>query len=121
MGPAFANHSFKKIGFLNERFDFAVYKIEIQNITRTRMMNSVYVIIENGDPYESVYSSFASAVVAVKEKYQETIDEQIMEQGGGPICSEIDVPEDLTGKTYLYVEKGIHIYIYKLPFSGAKN
>jgi hypothetical protein len=28
------------------------------------------------------------------------------------------VPEDtLTGKTYLYVEKGIHIYIYKLPIA----
>jgi hypothetical protein len=43
--------------------------------------------------------------------YQETIDEQTREQGGGPICSEIDVLEDiLTGKTYLYVEKGmLHI------------
>ena len=81
-------------------------------------MSSVYVIIENGDPYESVYLSFASAAAAVKEKYQETIDEQISEQGGGPICSDIDVPEDvLTGKTYLYVEKGIHIYIYKLPIA----
>ena len=79
-------------------------------------MNYVYVVIENGDPYENVYVSYASAVAAVKEKYQETIDEQIREQGGGPICSEIDVLEDmLTGKTYLYVEKGIHIYIYKVP------
>ena len=83
----------------------------------------VYVVIENGDPYENVYLSFASAVAKVKEKYQKTIDEQINEQGGGPICSEIDTLEDtLTDKTYLYVEKGIHIYIYKLPcYIEVKN
>ena len=78
-------------------------------------MSSVYVVIENGDPYNSVYLSFASAAAAVKEKYAEEISEQIRESQGYPICSEVDVPEDvLTGKTYLYIEKGIHIYIYKL-------
>lgn len=76
-------------------------------------MISVYVVIENGNPYESVYTSFASAALAVKEKYAEEIDEQRREDGA--ICSDIDVPEDISGKTYLYVEKGIHIYIYKLP------
>lgn len=81
-------------------------------------MHFVYIIIENGDPYENVYRSFASAVDKVKEKYQDTIDEQTKEAGGQPICSEIDIPEDLlSGKTYLYVEKGIHIYIYRLPIS----
>jgi hypothetical protein len=81
-------------------------------------MKSVYIIIENGDPYENVYLSFDSAVDKVKEKYQDTIDEQIKEAEGEPICSEIDTPEDLvSGKTYLYVEKGIHIYIYRLPIS----
>ena len=91
----------------------------IFNVSRTDKMNYVYVVIENGDPYESVYVSYASAVAAVKEKYQETIDEQIKEANGYPICSEIDVLEDmLTGKTYLYVEKGIHIYIYKLAVLG---
>ena len=78
-------------------------------------MNSVYVVIENGEPYENVYRSFASAAAAVKEKYAEEIAEQRGESDGYPICSDIDVPEDiLTGKTYLYIEKGIHIYIYKL-------
>ena len=81
-------------------------------------MSSVYVVIENGEPYENVYTSFASAAVAVKEKHAETIAEQIKEAEGYPICSEVDVPEDIvTGKTYLYVEKGIHIYIYKLPIA----
>jgi hypothetical protein len=79
-------------------------------------MSSVYVVIENGDPYENVYTSFASAAEAVNQKYAEEIAEQIRDSNGYPICSEIDVPEDiLTGNTYLYVEKGIHIYIYKLP------
>lgn len=79
-------------------------------------MTSVYVVIENGIPYANVYTSFASAAATVKEKYAEEIAKQIKEAEGYPICSEIDVPEDIvTGKTYLYVEKGIHIYIYKLP------
>lgn len=79
-------------------------------------MSSVYVVIENGEPYKNLYTSFASAAAAVKEKYAEEIAEQTGESDGYPICSDVDVPEDiLTGKTYLYVEKGIHIYIYKLP------
>ena len=81
-------------------------------------MSSVYVIIENGEPYENVYTSYTSAAAAVKEKHAEEIAEQIKDADGDPICSEIDVPEDiLTGKTYLYVEKGIQIYIYKLPIT----
>ena len=81
-------------------------------------MSSVYVVIENGDPYENVYTSYASAAAAVKEKYAEEVAEQIRQSEGYPICSEIDVPEAVAGTTYLYVEKGIHIYIYKLPIAG---
>ena len=81
-------------------------------------MSSVYVVIENGEPYENVYTSFTSAAAAVKEKYADEYVEQIRVSNDYPICSEIDVPEDiLTGKTYLYIEKGIHIYIYKLPIA----
>ena len=81
-------------------------------------MSSVYVVIENGEPYENVYTSFTSAAAAVKEKHEWEYVEQIRVSNDYPICSEIDVPEDiLTGKTYLYVEKGIHIYIYKLPIT----
>ena len=80
-------------------------------------MSSVYVVIENGDPYENIYTSYASAAAAVKKKHAEEIAEQIRQSDGYPICSEIDVPEAVTGTTYLYVEKGIHIYIYKLPIA----
>jgi len=80
-------------------------------------MTAVYVIIENGDPYNVVYQTFESAVAVVKAKYKKTIDEQLKEADGQyDICSDLNTPEDkVTGKTYLYVEKGIHIYIYKLP------
>jgi hypothetical protein len=79
---------------------------------------NVYVIIENGDPYSLVYQTFESAVAVVKAKHKETIDEQVRQAGGYDICSDLDTPEDMiTGKTYLYVEKGIHIYIYKLPLN----
>jgi len=80
-------------------------------------MIAVYVIIENGKPYRMVYQTFESAVAVVKAKHKETIDEQIKEAEGYPICSELDVPENKMGKTELYVERGIHIIIYKLPIA----
>jgi hypothetical protein len=74
----------------------------------------MYVVIENGDPYPNIYTSFKSAAAAAQEKYKEVIEGQLREADGYPICSELDVPENTSGTTYLYVEKGIHIYIYKL-------
>ncbi len=80
-------------------------------------MNAFYVVIENGEPYPVAYESFESAVAVVKAKHKETIDEQLKEANGEyDICSRLDDPEDkITGKTELYVEKGIYINIYKLP------
>jgi len=79
-------------------------------------MNAVYVVVENGQPYKVAYASFASAAAAAKEKHKEELESQLRELGSGPICTDLDVPENkLTGKTYLYVEKEIHIYIHKLP------
>jgi hypothetical protein len=79
-------------------------------------MSSVYVVVENGEPYKVAYASFDSAAAVVKEKYKEEVEAQLREANGGPICTDLDVPENkVTGKTYLYVEKEIHIYIHKLP------
>ena len=79
-------------------------------------MNSVYIVVENGEPYNIAFTTFDSAAAVVKEKHKDTFTEQIKEANGGSICTELDVPENkLSGKTYLYVEKGIHIYIHKLP------
>jgi hypothetical protein len=74
----------------------------------------MYVVIENGIPYPNMYTSYTSAAAVAQAKYKEVIEEEIKEADGYPICSEIHVPEDTSGRTYLYVEKGIHIYIYKL-------
>jgi len=79
-------------------------------------MVAVYIVVENGVPYPVAYASFESAVAVVKEKHKEALEEQIREADGGPICSDLDVPENtLTGHTYLYVEKEIYIRIYRLP------
>ena len=79
-------------------------------------MSAVYIVVENGEPYKVAYATFESAVAAVKEKHKEEVEAQLREADGGPICTDLDVPENkVTGKTYLYVEKEIHIYIYKLP------
>ena len=77
----------------------------------------VYVVVENGDPYTVAYSSFAAAASAVQERHRETIEDQMREANGYPICSEVDVPENTDGTTHLYVEKGINIYIYRLPLT----
>ena len=47
-------------------------------------MSSVYVVIENVEPYKNVYTSFASAVAAIKEKHAEEISEQIRVLNGYP-------------------------------------
>ena len=79
-------------------------------------MNSVYIVVENGKPYVIAYTTFESAASAAKKKHKETIEEQMREADGGLVCSDLDIPENkITGITYLYVEKGIHIYIHKLP------
>ena len=90
-------------------------KIEYYTFILPSKMNAMYVIIENGEPYNIIYQTFESAVAVVKAKHKETIDEEIKEAEGYPICSDLDVPENkVTGKTALYVEKGINIIIYKL-------
>ena len=79
-------------------------------------MAAVYVVVENGQPYKVAYATFESAAAAAKEKHKEEVEAQLRDADGGPICTDLDVPENkVTGKTYLYVEKEIHIYIHKLP------
>lgn len=79
-------------------------------------MNSVYIVVENGNPYSVAYKSFESAILAVKAKHAAEINRQLKEADGEPIYSDLDAPEDtITGITYLYVEKGINIEVHKLP------
>ena len=85
-------------------------------------MESVYIIIENGESYPNAYTTYMGAVSAVKGKHKEYLKEQInsLESVADieSILSDINVPENVeSGKTYLYIEKGIHILINKLPIT----
>ena len=81
---------------------------------------NVYVIIENGDPYPVVYTTFTAAVDAVKLKHKEAIEEErawLKENEGCHGCNVVDVSESKEEPSRLYIEKGISIYIYRLPVS----
>jgi len=85
----------------------------------TSRMDFVYVVIENGDPYPVVYTRYEDAINAVKLKHKETLDEDLRwaNVDGMHSVNVVDVPESNEGPSYLYIEKGIHIYIYKLPIT----
>jgi len=68
----------------------------------------VYVVIQNGESYPNVYETYKVAVEHVKLRNADMLEEPNQ-------CNEVDVVENPNGKTYLYIEKGIHIYIHKLP------
>ena len=85
----------------------------------------VYIVIENSDDeppgggvFPTTYRTFEEAKAAAIGKYQDEIDRQTEELGDNSARKEVDVPESKTGFTSLYIEKGIHIYIHKLPVSG---
>jgi ActR/RegA family two-component response regulator len=85
---------------------------------------SFYVIIENGEAYPTGYTSYAAAVKAVKSKYCEYLCHQVkqldMLEDIESVLADVNVPENKeTNKTYLYIEKGIHITIYKIPVESS--
>jgi hypothetical protein len=77
----------------------------------------VYIVIENGEAYPIAYTTYDAAVSDVKIKYKEIIEEELKQCDGDPkyMASDIYVEENMSGKTRLYIEKGISIIIYKLP------
>ena len=84
-------------------------------------MDYVYVIVENGDVYPNVYMTYAAAVKVVNDKHEDYLREQIEElpEYKEQILGEVNPLENPTGKTLLYIEKGIHIEIHKLPIVKA--
>ena len=89
---------------------------KVETSTTIRMDTFVYIVVENGDPYTIAYKTYDQAVAAVKLKHKETLDEDLLySEEYGESCHEVDVPESTSGISYLYIEKGISIYIYKLP------
>ena len=65
------------------------------------VLEMIYVVMENEELYLKAFRTYADALSVVKTKFGEELE-------GGVI-------ENPDGKTYLYVEKGIHIWIYRLP------
>lgn len=83
-------------------------------------MESFYVVVENGEAYPNAYKTYESAVKAVKAKHKEYIEEIIKElrylEEIESTLADINVKENtVSGTTLLYIEKGINIYIHKLP------
>jgi hypothetical protein len=81
-------------------------------------MFSVYIVIENGEPYPKAYESYENAAADVREKYKGLLETELEECDGyrNLMASDVYLEEDKSsGKTYLYIEKGIHIYIHRLP------
>lgn len=78
----------------------------------------IYVVIENGDPYPVAYNTYGAAVAAVNLKHKEEIEEELRwleENPGQHGCNDVNVPEAVSGISRLYIEKGIHIEIHRLP------
>jgi hypothetical protein len=85
-------------------------------------MEYIYIIVENGEPYLTTFNNYKSAVLAVKEKHKEYLQEQIKELYDlvsiESVLAYINVPENTNENiTQLYIEKGINIRIYKLPLN----
>jgi len=77
----------------------------------------VYVVIENGDAYPCAYTTYDKAAEAVRAKYKQVIDDDIewKESEGMHSVNDLFTPESPTGMSLMYVEKGIHIEIHRLP------
>ena len=84
-------------------------------------MSKVYVVVENGELYPVIYSSYESAREAVTTKYAAELREEWEEakEMNDPDfqMASVIVDESDTGRTELYVEKGINIIVqrYNLP------
>ena len=84
-------------------------------------MSKVYVVVENGELYPVIYSSYESAREAVTTKYAAELREEWEEakEMNDPDfqMASVIVDENDTGRTELYIEKGINIIVqrYNLP------
>ncbi len=79
-------------------------------------VKNLYVVLENGELYPKLYSSYVDARAAALEKYKEWLDEERSEcaEWGGRMASQVDVEENKeTGTTSVYIEKEIYITIQR--------
>ena len=84
-------------------------------------MASVYVVVENGELYPVLYSTYDAARKAVTTKYAAELRdewEEVKEMNDPDYqMVSVIVDENDTGITQLYIEKGIHVIIqrYSVP------
>jgi len=84
-------------------------------------MSKVYVVVENGELYPVIYSSYESARDAVTTKYAAQLREEweeVKEMNDPDFqMASVIVDESETGRTELYIEKGINIVVqrYTVP------
>ena len=85
-------------------------------------MATVYVVVENGELYQILYKTYESARSAVTTKYtaELTLERDDVEEMDDPsygMVSVVDIDENESGTTQLYIEKGINIIIqrYNVP------
>ncbi len=84
-------------------------------------MSKVYVVVENGELYPVIYSSYESAREAVTTKYAAELRaewEEAKEMNDPDYqMASVIVDESDTGRTELYIEKGINIIVqrYNVP------
>ena len=84
-------------------------------------MSKVYVVVENGELYPVLYSSYESARKAVTTKYAAELREEweeVKEMNDPDFqMASVIVDESDTGRTELYIEKGINIVVqrYNVP------
>ena len=84
--------------------------------TATSATMTLYVVLENGELYPSLYYSYEAAREAVLDKHAEILDDERSEcaEWGGTMASQVDVVENTdTGTTRLYIEKEINITIQR--------
>ncbi len=79
-------------------------------------MASVYIVIENGERYPKCYSTYESARDAVIRKYttELILEWEYAAELNDPdyqMPSQVDVEENESGTTHLYIEKGSGINI----------
>ena len=79
----------------------------------------IYVVLENGELYPNIYSTYELAREAVITKYAEEIQSQKeeAEESGWRMPMIVDTDENQSGTTELYIEKEINITIkrYNVP------
>jgi hypothetical protein len=90
-----------------------------QSLKGGALSEIVYVVLENGELYPNLYSTYELAREAVTTKYAEELQSQReeAEEMGWRMSTSVDIDENQSGTTQLYIEKEIHITIqrYNVP------